>query len=64
MSMASVNSNVGSPVIATAHLLGIDLESSKEGMLSEEQIQEKSKEELERLLLKAEAVIRARERGE
>jgi len=62
-------------VAATAHLLGLDLPSrtpdaAEDGADSEmtrekdeAYVREKSREELERLLLKAEAVIRARERG-
>lgn len=66
MSVTSVSSNVGSPVTATAQLLGIDLDGQREldKTISEEYISERSRDELMKLLLKAEAVIRARERGQ
>jgi hypothetical protein len=46
-------------------MLGLELESpgDQERMVNEEYIKNKSREELEKLLFKAEAVIRARERG-
>jgi len=64
-----------SSVAATAQLLGLELSSrapgaaedgvdaERERQKDEAYVREKSREELERLLLKAEAVIRARERG-
>lgn len=77
LSVCSVSStaNMDVSVTATAQLLGLELASRSpggvvdEGVDAEEQrekdeayVREKSREELERLLLKAEAVIRARER--
>lgn len=62
-------------VAATAQLLGLELSSrapdaadssvgaEREREKDEAYVREKSREELEKLLLKAEAVIRARERG-
>jgi hypothetical protein len=66
ISTTSASSNVGSPVTATAQLLGIDLDGQREWdkTITEEYISEHSRDELTKLLLKAEAVIRARERGE
>ena len=64
-----------SSVAATAQLLGLELssraqetpvddaETERERQKDEAYVREKSREELEKLLLKAEAVIRARERG-
>jgi len=65
ISLTSVSSNVGSPVTATAQLLGIDLDGQQERdrSFTEEYVSERSRDELTKLLLKAEAVIRARERG-
>lgn len=65
ISHTDVSSNVASPVTATAQLLGIDLDGQREGdrTITEEFVSESSRDELTRLLLKAEAVIRARERG-
>ncbi|PVG03544.1 hypothetical protein CPB86DRAFT_869463 [Serendipita vermifera] len=64
LSVCSVSSNVDPSVIATAQMLGLNLEGAadQDRLLDEEYIRDKSKEELEKLLLKAEAVIRARER--
>ncbi|CAG8743411.1 15691_t:CDS:1 [Acaulospora colombiana] len=66
LSVCSVSSTVDPSVIATAQMLGLNLEGAadQDRLLDEEYIRDKSKEELEKLLLKAEAVIRARERGE
>jgi hypothetical protein len=66
LSVCSVSSNVDPSVVATAQMLGLNLEGAgaEDRLLDEEYIRDKSKEELEKLLLKAEAVIRARERGE
>ena len=57
-------------VVATAQLLGLELASRSPeaaddgaGERDEAYVKEKSRDELEKLLLKAEAVIRARERG-
>jgi len=46
--------------------LGIDFDGQREGdrTITEEYVSERSRDELTKLLLKAEAVIRARERGE
>jgi hypothetical protein len=65
ISLTSVSSNVGSPVTATAQLLGIDLDGQRDGdrTITEEFVSERSRDELTKLLLKAETVIRARERG-
>lgn len=66
ISLTSISSTVGSPVTATAQLLGIDLDGQRDGdrTITEEYVSERSRDELTKLLLKAEAVIRARERGE
>lgn len=68
LSVCSVSSNVDPSVALTAQMLGLDLDTSRgqeqDRELDENYIRDKSKEELEKLLLKAEAVIRARERGE
>jgi hypothetical protein len=68
LSVCSVSSNVDPSVALTAQMLGLDLDASpgqeQDRELDENYIRDKSKEELEKLLLKAEAVIRARERGE
>ena len=66
ISLTSLSSTVSSPVTATAQLLGIDLDGQREGdrTITEEYVSERSRDELTKLLLKAEAVIRARERGE
>ena len=65
LSVTSVSSNVGSPVTATAQLLGIDIDGQHERdrSITEEFVSDRSRDELTKLLLKAEAVIRARERG-
>lgn len=77
LSVCSVSStsNMDASVTATAQLLGLELASrtpdpaegsvdaEKERERDEAYVREKSREELEKLLLKAEAVIRARERG-
>lgn len=65
LSITSLSSTVGSPVTATAQLLGIDLDGQQERdrSFTEEFVSERSRDELTKLLVKAEAVIRARERG-
>lgn len=68
LSMCSVSSNVDPSLTLTAQMLGVDLDASTDREynkdLDEEYIRNKSKEELEKLLLKAESVIRAREKGQ
>lgn len=65
ISLTDISSNVASPVTATAQLLGIDLDGQREGdrAITEDHVSDRSRDELTKLLLKAEAVIRARERG-
>lgn len=67
LSVCSVSSTVDASVALTAQMLGLDLDAQakqeQDRELDEEYIREKSRDELEKLLLKAEAVIRARERG-
>ncbi|KAG8831993.1 hypothetical protein FRC18_005652 [Serendipita sp. 400] len=65
LSVCSVSSNVDASVAAAAAMLGLEVADSlvDQGRgITEEYIREKSREELEKLLFKAEAVIRARER--
>ncbi|KAG8755035.1 hypothetical protein FRC14_004410 [Serendipita sp. 396] len=66
LSVCSVSSNVDASVAAAAAMLGLEVADSPVDQgrgITEEYIREKSREELEKLLFKAEAVIRARERG-
>ena len=68
LSLCSVSGNVDASVAATAQMLGLELDiASPDNELdraqTEQYLRDKSKEELEKLLIKAEAVIRARENG-
>lgn len=66
LSLCSVSGNVDASVAATAQMLGLELDAVNpdneiDRAQTEQYLRDKSKEELEKLLIKAEAVIRARE---